>query len=111
MLFDLVLIEVPLEIRDAMLLELFGAEMVQVADVAADLAPAGAAHNDHVGVSLLCYLPAPVIQVEQPHRPISAAICILELGDQSYIVSAWDDTYTPFTVNLTNSYHHGRSTQ
>ena len=67
--------------------------MIHVADVAADLAPAGAAHNDHVGVFLLCKLPTPVIQVEQPHNPFITVITSLELRDQSYIVSTWDDTY------------------
>ena len=112
LLFLLVLIEVPLEIRDAMLGELFGAEMVEVADVAADHAPAGAAHDDHVGVFFLCKLPTPVVQVEQSHRPFRAAVSSrLELGDQSYIVSTGDDTYPSCNFNITNSYHHGRSMQ
>ena len=113
LLFPLVLIEVPLEVRDAMQGELFGAEMVEVADVAADHAPAGAAHDDHVGVFLLCKLPTPFVQVEQPHRPFKALSISssLELRDQSYIVSTGDDTYPPFNFNITNSYHHGRSMQ
>lgn len=93
--------------------ELFGAEMVEVADVATDLATAGAAHDDHVGVFLLSKLSAPVVQVEQPHRPFKALSISsrLELGDQSYIVSTGDDTYPPFNFNITNSYRHGRSMQ
>jgi len=109
----LVLIEIPPEVRDTMQGELFGAEMVEVADVAADLAPAGAAHDDHVGVFLLSKLSAPVVQVEQPHRPFKALSISsrLELGDQSYIVSTGDDAYPPFNFNITNSYRHGRSMQ
>ena len=93
MLFLLVLIKVRLEVRDPILLELFGTEMIQVAEVAADLAPAGAAHDYHVGVFLLCKLPTPVVQVEQPHGPFITVNTSLELRDQSYIVSTGNDTY------------------
>ncbi len=81
MLFLLVLIEVILEVRDAIVDEIFGAEIVPAADVAADLAPAGTAHDYHVRISLLCKLPAPVVQVEQPHLPKSFDIGTLVLGD------------------------------
>lgn len=85
--------------------------MIHVADVAADLGPAGAAHDDHIGVYLLCKLPTPFVQVEQPYNPFFTVFTFLELGDQSYIVSAGDDTYPSCNINLKNTYHHGQSTQ
>ena len=110
-LFYLVLLKVHLEVRDPILPELFGTEMIQVSDVAADLAPAGTAHDDHIGIFLFCKLSPPVVQVEEPHSPLITVITSLELRDQCYIVSTGNDTYPSCIINHTNTYHHGRSTQ